>query len=292
MLGQYLNEVISGENEILTLYNENPGNCPEYNSVKMNLTEFKKLFELVNLFKPDAVIHTAAISRPETCDALPPDYVNEVNVNSTKRIAELCDKNKIKLIFTSTDLVYDGEQGSYLDENAKLNPASLYAETKLKSEYEIKNLTDDYVTLRTSLLYGIGYNHSRNNFHFMLNNFIEGKPSRLFYDQYRTPLWLKDAAELIREIMNQDIKSETINFGGKERISRTELAEIVCDEGGFDKGLIERISMDDVKGLHKVKDVSMNTSKLNSFGINQKSVESSVREILNNFFNVYRKKSN
>ena len=114
----------------------------------------------------------------------------------------------------------------------------------------------------------------------MLKNFREGKPVRLFSDQFRTPLSLINAAEMISDIIERDIKSEVINFGGIRRVSRAELGEILCKTGNFDKSLIERISMDEVPDIQKVYDVSLNTDKLKSFGLKQKSIEESVNEIL------------
>lgn len=280
LLGQYLNRELSSDNEILTLYNENTGNCREFNSLKtdiVNIIEIKKIF---NEYKPEIVIHTAAISRPELCDSLPKELVNEINVNSTVYLSELCRDHNSKLIFTSTDLVYNGDQGQMLNEECKLNPISLYAETKIESENKIKDIFDNYIILRTSLLFGMGMNHSVNNFHIMLNNLKSNKRSKLFYDQYRTPLSLKNAAEIISQIIKLNLKSTTLNFGGRERVSRTDLGEITCRAGNYDLSLIERTSMNDIPNFYKVADVSMNTEKLQSIGIFQKSIEESVLEII------------
>jgi dTDP-4-dehydrorhamnose reductase len=280
LLGQYLNVALSKENEILTLYNSNEGNCKNYSSEKLALTDYKKLSDIFNFFRPDIVVHTAAISRPELCDKLPRNFVLNVNVNSTKEISRLCEKYEAKMIFTSTDLVYDGDSGLMLTEESKINPISLYAETKLQSEAEIKDTFDNYIILRTSLLYGIGLNHSVNNFHNMYFNFRSNKKVKLFYDQFRTPLALADAAELISRLIRLNIKNITLNFGGRERVSRTELGEMLCDICNFDRNLIERISMAEVPTLHKVSDVSMNTNKLQALGLNQKSIQESIAEMM------------
>jgi len=282
LLGQYLNITLSVSNSILTIYNSNEGNCTSYRSEKTDLNDLKKLKEIFLTFKPDVVIHTAAISRPESCNELPLDTVMNINVTSSVQLARLCSRNKAKLIFTSTDLVYDGDAGQMLSEDSVINPVSLYAQTKIQSETEIMNIFDNYIILRTSLLYGLGLNHSVNNFHLMYHNFMSNKPVRLFYDQFRTPLALRDAAELIEELIKTDVKDITLNFGGKERVSRAELGEILCELGNFDKALIEKISMSDVTALNKVADVSMNTDKLKSLGLNQKSIEESIHIILNN----------
>lgn len=284
LLGQYLNIWLSEHYELVTIYNSNPGNSKLFNSIKADISDQSNLNNIIQTIKPDLIIHTAAISRPELCDKLPAEYVNEVNIKAVSTISQNCEKLKIKLIFMSTDLVYDGSRGSYLTEKAALHPLSLYAETKYKSEKVIREIFDNFIILRTALLYGMGLNHSENNFQIMLNNFKNNIPANLFYDQYRTPLSLKDAARLIKMLTEIDIKSEVINFGGLQRVSRTELAEIVCEIGKFDKSLINRISMNEVKNLHKVADVSMNTSKLNSYGLMQNSIEDSVKDILDNHF--------
>lgn len=281
LLGQYLNITLSLSNNILTIYNSNEGNCRTYRSERTDLSDHKKLKEIFLTFKPDIVIHTAAISRPESCIELPLDTVLSVNVNSSAEFARLCEQNNAKLIFTSTDLVYDGDSGQMLTEDSVINPVSLYAQTKIQSETEIKNIFDNYIILRTSLLYGLGLNHSVNNFHFMYHNFRNNKPVKLFYDQYRTPLALRDAAELIDDLIKTDVKDITLNFGGRERVSRIQLGEILCELGNFDKALIERTSMYDIPSINKVADVSMNTDKLQSLGIKQKSIEESILKILN-----------
>ncbi|MBN1633874.1 MAG: NAD(P)-dependent oxidoreductase [Ignavibacteria bacterium] len=281
LLGQYLNIILSKEFNILSVYNKNYGNCLSYNSREININNLSNLENVIKEFLPDIVIHTAGYTRPEVSDSLPYEEVYRTNTAVTKFIAEICDLINAKLIFTSTDLVYDGNQGEYLGENAKLDPLSSYADTKLKAEEEIKKVFENYVILRTSLLYGMGLNHSVNNFSVMLNNFRDGKPSRLFYDQYRTPLSLLNAAEMIKEIIQTNIKSETIHFSGMTRVSRAELGEILCDIGKFDKNLIERISLDDMPEIQKVYDVSLNTDKLKYLGLKQKSIEESIIEILN-----------
>jgi len=281
LLGQYLNIALSKDNEILTLYNSNEGNCKNFNSQQTDITNISELKKTFITFKPDVVLHTAAISRPELCDTLSKDFVIDINVNSTKNLAELCELKDAKLIFTSTDLVYDGDLGMMLNEDASLKPVSLYAETKIMSEDVIKKTFDNYIILRTSLLYGIGLNHSTNNFHVMYNNFLQNKKTKLFYDQFRTPLSQNDASRLIELLLKTDVKNITLNFGGRERVSRVELGKILCRIGKFDTSLIEQTSMNDVPGLHKVADVSMNTDLLQSLGLKQMSIEQSISEIIN-----------
>jgi len=280
LLGQYLNLFLSKDNEICSLYNLNPGNCLNYNSYKIDITDSNGMSELFNSFKPDVVIHTACFSRPETCASANEDLVLRTNIDATEYISELCEKCKAKLIYTSTDLVYDGYQGEMLNEDAILNPLSLYARTKLSAEEKIQNTFEDFIILRTALLFGIGLNHSRNNFHNMFDNFRSGKKFKLFIDQFRTPLSLINASEIITGLCNSELKNIILNFGGKERVSRAGLAEILCNECNFDKNLIEKISMDDINGFTKVPDVSLNTGLLQSYGFEIYSLQESIEKSL------------
>lgn len=279
LLGQYLNVVLSKDNDVFTLYKSNIGNCSKFKSAKVDITDFASLSNIFDLFNPDAVIHTAGFTRPEACNKENKTEVFKTNVDATKFISQLCDRHNAKLIFTSTDLVYDGTGRGMLVETDRVNPVSIYAETKLCAEREIEKIFGNFIILRTSLMIGFGLNHSRNNFHEMYKALKEGKKSRLFIDQYRTPISLINASEIISELVKSEIKGVLLNFGGVERVSRVELGELLCETAGFDKHLIEKIKMSDITGFPAVADVSLNTDKLRSFGIKQKSLAESVREI-------------
>jgi len=246
------------------------------------LRDENELNKLFSSFKPELVIHSAAITNPIPKPDQNPKLYYDVNVNVTKNLAVICDRYKAKLIYISTDLVYAGYRGSMLKEHEKLIPVSIYAETKLMGEVKIRENCEDFIILRTGLLYGFGLNHSRCHFHNMFEDLKNKKPVKLFIDQFRTPVSLPEASRIIVELLQKEIKTETINLGGLERVSRFELGEKVCDAAGFNKNLLQKIKMSDIPELPKVEDVSLNTDKLQSFGIKQKRIEESIIEILKN----------
>ena len=280
LLGQYLNIALSSRHNILSIYNSNSGNCKEYNSIKLDICDNASLIKVFNDFKPDVVVHTAAYSKSILSDGISPKSVYVINVTATKHIAELCEKFKSKLIYTSTDLVYAGYRGSMLNEDAKLLPASLYAETKLMGEVKIRETFDNFIILRTALLLGFGLNHSKNHFQNIYSDLQNGKTVKLFTDQYRSPISLIEAARIICELASSDIKTEIINFGGLERVSRYGLGERLCEIANFDKNLLTKITMDDATEVAKVEDVSMNTNKLRSFGFIQKTLDEMILETI------------
>ncbi len=280
LLGQYLNLELSRNQDILTTYNRNTGNTKNFRNVKLDITDFASIEKIISDFQPDTVVLTAAVSNPAAAEKMPDDLVRKINVEAPGQIALQCENINATLIYTSTDLVYDGNGKGKVTEDSKLNPLTLYAETKLLGEEKIKSVTENYVILRTALLFGFGLNHSVNHFTLIYENMKKGLPVKLFYDQYRSPLALPDAAKMISEIIIRKIRGEVLNFGGNKRLSRYELGIALCEAAGFDKTLLQKVSMNDLENFIKVKDVSMHIGKLESFGIKPRDTEISIREIL------------
>ena len=281
--GEFLNRILSEEYQVLTLYHKNIGSSNLFNSQYADITDYKLMSKIFDEFKPNVVIHSASLANPILCKKFDSKIVYNINVNSTKNIAVLCDTIGSKLFYISTDLVYAGYRGSMLDENSKLIPASLYAETKLMAEVKIKEAFDNFIILRQTLLFGLSKYNSNNHFQFMFESLKKGNEIKVFTDQFRTPISVLESARVIKELVKKNIKNEIINLGGEERVSRAELAELLCEIAEFDKNLLNKINMSDIPDCVGVKDVSLNTDKLTSLGIKIKSLENSVREVAQNF---------
>lgn len=279
ILGQYLNIELSQHFEILTQFFSHTGNCALYNSVQFDILDLERLEAVIDSFKPDVIVHAAAMANTVSIAPFTPKYIYDLNVGVTHFLAEKCKRADIKLIYISTDQVYAGDRGSFLTESAKLMPMSMYAETKLIGEYKVINTFDNYIIIRLALLFGFGLNHSRMHFDNMIENFKNGKKVKLFTDQYRTPLSVIEAARVIRQLSSMDLKKEIINLGGIERVSRFELGEMVCDLTGYDKSLIVPSTMDSVPGLAPVADVSLNSSKLDLLNIKRLTLNDALKEV-------------
>ncbi len=280
LLGQYLNIVLSEKYDILTLYNSNVGNCYQFNSVKIDLKNKDALKSIFERLKPNLVVHSAAItySLLDNKYSLKEYYANNVLV--TKFVSELCAEFNSKMIYISTDLVYDGNRGSYLDENSKLNPASPYAETKLIGEEYVKKIIENYVILRLALLFGFGLNHSICHFQTMYKDLIENKPVKLFTDQFRSPISISEASKIIYKIIELDAPTGIYNLGGQERLSRYELGELLAKKVGSKAELLIPSSLKEAETVPYVKDVSLNTNKIRNLGIGISSLEIMLNEIL------------
>lgn len=280
LLGQYLNLAAAEKFDIYTVFRNNIGNCGKFPSSKIDILNENELQIIFKEVRPSIVIHTAAISNPQPRETQTAKDYFVMNVKATKNVAELCKKNNSKLVYISTDLVYAGYRGSYLKEDSKLIPATLYAETKLMGEQKVKESTDNYLILRTALLYGMGLNHSRCHFHNMLDDLKNKKPVKLFTDQFRTPISLNDASRIIVELTEMNIKNEIINIGGIDRVSRYEMGEILCSLAGLNKNHLQKITMDEIPKFPKVEDVSLNIEKLQAIGLKPNSIVDNIREMI------------
>ncbi len=276
LLGQYLNIELSKKHQILTLYNKNPGNTLSYPNKQIDLSDMHSIKLVMSEFQPDAVIHTAGYANPQICRTLSKEEVYKNNVELTGLIAKLCTHHNSKMIFTSTDLVYK-DSPELKTEDSPLEPLSLYTQSKLMAEEKIKENSDNYVILRTSLLYGIALNNSVNHFTEMLNKIKAKEQVKLFSDQFRSPLSLTNAAELINFITESEIKNEIMNFGGPEKLSRYDLGLKTAAAFGFSNKLITPVKFCEVsKDIETPLNVSMNISKLTLYGLSPDRVEVSL----------------
>ena len=107
-----------------------------------------KLFKQLDFKKYDNIIILSSITNPKICQENK-NLSNNINVNYTKNLIDECINNNKKIIFFSSDYVFDGNKGNY-SENDKPNPINLYGEQKLKIENYLKSQTKNYTILRIS----------------------------------------------------------------------------------------------------------------------------------------------
>ncbi|MES2201518.1 MAG: sugar nucleotide-binding protein, partial [candidate division FCPU426 bacterium] len=149
------------------------------------------LFEQI---RPDHVFHLAAISQPDVC-ALDNAACRQINVQGSKMLAEACARSGAKLIFSSSDLVFDGSI-KFAREEDPANPLGAYGRSKLDAETAILGISGSRaLAMRAVLMYGWGRASGRSFAENWLRNFMVRKPVGAFSDQYRCPVWVGDLCE-------------------------------------------------------------------------------------------------
>lgn len=250
-----------------------------YHSYKFDILKVKSFYcdlskpellkDLFDSNKPDIIIHNAAYPNPDKCEKNP-DLAFKINTESTGAIANWAERNNCRLVFISTDMVFNGRQGNYSEEDT-VGPLSIYAKTKVEAEkfvlYECKNA----VICRVALMYGRGVLPRQYSSEWLervlkekYNSEIE-EPILLFSDQYRSMISVNNAARTIMEVAFTDYCG-ILHIGGSERISRYEFGEKLCDILGLPKGLIRETKYDDAAiNTFRPKDIGLNISRASSF---------------------------
>jgi dTDP-4-dehydrorhamnose reductase len=189
----------------------------------LDLTDFAAVERLFAAERPSTVIHCAAMSKSPACQR-DPAAARLNNVAVTRHLASLA--SEIPFLFTSTDLVFDGRKGGYV-ESDPVHPLSLYAETKAEAEREVLG-NPRHTVIRTSLNFGESPSGRSAFNEEMREAWRAGRVLDLFVDEFRSPI---PAAETARVLWRLWIGRQTglFHVGGSERLSRFEIGKGVAE---------------------------------------------------------------
>jgi dTDP-4-dehydrorhamnose reductase len=207
---------------------------------EMDITDIDNVTSVIEAYRPDAIIHTAAMTNVDTCESHK-EQAFELNVTAVEILANLCELHNIQLIHLSTDFVFDGEHGPY-DELAAPNPLSYYGETKLRAEEIIKNSKCKWAILRTIIVYGVVSDMSRSNIVLWAKGALEkGEVINVVNDQWRMPTLVEDLANCCLLAVEKDAYG-VFNASGKNMMSISELVRCVAHFWNLDQNLIKEVS--------------------------------------------------
>ncbi|ADQ14090.1 dTDP-4-dehydrorhamnose reductase [Halanaerobium hydrogeniformans] len=164
---------------------------------ELDLKNKEKIKCSISKYKPDIIIHSAAYTNVEKAE-LEKDLAYKVNVESTKWIAKSVKEIDAKLLYISSDYVFDGKKEEAYENYDLPNPINYYGLTKYLGEKQIKTITDKAFIIRTSWLYGKNGNNFVKN---ILKLTKSNQKIKVIDDQIGSPTYTNDLAELILNIM-------------------------------------------------------------------------------------------
>lgn len=207
---------------------------------------------------PKIIIHCAAVSG--VGDAYQnPTRARLINTIATGRLAQLAGERNYRLVYISTDMVFDGEQGGY-NEADVAEPLSVYGRSKLDGEAGVLALPAGLV-IRVSLLFGTSLVGRPTFIQQLLQAIGHGQSFRLFDDEWRTPLDLTTAAESIAVAAESDT-SGLLHLGGTTKLSRHEMGMQIVSSAGFPTDSIEVASRLSVGGAEpRPRDLSLDSCR-------------------------------
>lgn len=211
-----------------------------YTYESLDLTDKSEVHRLFGKYSPDAVINTAAMTNVDACENNK-EEAWLMNVNTVENLIEACHKSNAHLIHLSTDFVFNGKNGPYI-ETDETDPLSYYALSKLESENRIRESKLKWAILRTIIIYGVVDDNSRSNVVlWAVNSLRNNKTITVINDQFRSPTLAEDLAGAC---ISAAMKGATgiYHVSGREVMNILDIVEIVADFFNLDASLIKPVS--------------------------------------------------
>ena len=219
-LGYELQRALTGEDVIAA-------NQPVY-----ELTD-PQVADKIASTRPNLVIHTAGYTDVDGCER-DPETAFAVNAQGTRRVAEGAAKANARLIYISTDYVFDGKKTEPYTERDPVNPLNLYGRSKLLGEQEALAVCPETLIIRTSWLYGA----NGKNFVKTILQLAASRPEiRVVNDQRGSPTYARDLAGTIAQMIRRDARG-LVHAGGEGECTWYEFAVAIIQETGSDCRLI------------------------------------------------------
>ena len=206
---------------------------------------------LLQEVRPAVVIHTAASNPGEGAD------FETVNGAGTRHVARAAALYGARLIHISTDVVFDGEKGHYVEEDLPA-PVTPYGYSKALAEEEIRSSGAEATIVRTSLIYGWRPRLDRQT-RWIVNALNTGQPVHLFTDEIRCPIWVESLAAVVVELAGLEYTG-MLHVAGAQALSRYEFGVRLARFHGLDPAsLIPARSRE--SGLRRPLDCTLDCSR-------------------------------
>ncbi len=264
-LGGHLLAVARQSYATVGLYLTFPVELPGTTLLPGDLSNPTALQKILDREMPSVIIHNAALANPEICEQMP-EHAYQINVTATSAIVDWCQANAARLIYISTDLVFDGRHGNYSEDDAP-SPVNVYGRTKAEAEQVVLRRLPNALVCRLALMYGRGFWRRHYASEWLERELWRRSeqpdlpPLLLFTDQWRSMLTVNNATELILELVASSING-ILHLGGAERISRYDFGLRLCQKLGIDSACIRGIKTSDAPtAVPRPVDVSLNIQR-------------------------------
>ncbi|AOY76980.1 dTDP-4-dehydrorhamnose reductase [Clostridium formicaceticum] len=163
----------------------------------IDITKLDEVYKTLKTIKPDVIIHAAAFTDVDQCENKP-ELAFKVNTQGTKNVSIVAGNLGSKLIYISTDYVFDGNKGSPYNESDLPNPINIYGMSKYEGEIEVQKNLEKYFIVRTAWLYG---NKGKNFVKTILSLTSNNTLLKVVDDQIGSPTYAVDLAQALKKLL-------------------------------------------------------------------------------------------
>ena len=168
--------------------------------VSLDITDEEKVKKVIEEYKPDAIVHCAAwtaVDMAEDDDKV--EKVRAINADGTKYIAEACKEIDSKMVYISTDYVFNGQgERPWQPDDKNYEPLNVYGQTKLEGELNVSGMLDKYFIVRIAWVFGL---NGKNFIKTMVNVGKSHDEVRVVNDQIGTPTYTLDLSVLLVDML-------------------------------------------------------------------------------------------
>jgi len=208
---------------------------PYVTPIKLDLADTKQIAQCFQKVQPQAVIHTAAFSKPNSCEQQP-EKSRLINLQATVEIAQLCAASKIPLVFTSSDLVFNGKDAPYYEDDP-VSPICVYGEHKAAAEEAVREIYSKATICRMPLMLGAAPGFESGFLAHMVRTLRNKERLILFTDEFRTAVDTESAASGLLMALKQP--GVLLHLGGRRRLSRFSMGCLIADVLKADHALLK-----------------------------------------------------
>lgn len=195
---------------------------------ELDITDAEKTMAYITELKPEIIFHCAAYTAVDKAEEEGKELDEKINVDGTKNVALAAKASGAKLVYISTDYVFDGKnKDKEYEVNDATNPLNEYGRTKLLGEQAVQDILDDYYIIRTSWVFGI-YGH---NFVFTMQRLAETHDRlTVVNDQFGRPTWTRTLAEFMVYVIEQQAPYGIYHLSNEDSCSWYEFAKEILKE--------------------------------------------------------------
>lgn len=223
---QYLITGANGQlgTELSKLLDERDMNFWGYDSNDLDITDRDLVFSKLAELKPDVIFHCAAYTAVDKAEDEAKDLNWKVNVEGTKNVADAAAKIGARLVYISTDYVFDGTKETEYEVDDATNPKNEYGKAKLAGEEAVKSALENYYIIRTSWVFG-EYGH---NFVYTMRNLAKTHDQlTVVDDQFGRPTWTNTLANFMVYAIDHQVPFGTYQLSNDDSCNWYEFASAI-----------------------------------------------------------------
>jgi len=212
---------------------------PQLAYQQLDFTDPFQVHDMFEKFQPEIVIHAGAMTRVDACEEQQ-WLAYQTNVEGTLNLILNADEYKCFFLFVSTDFVFDGETGFYIETDVR-KPVNFYGKTKQDAEDAVMEYGHDWSIVRTSLVYGKPPAGKSNILTTIKEKLINNESYNVVDDQFRTPTFVEDLARGMLAII-ENKKTGIYHLSGADILTPYAMAMELAAYLKADPGIIKRVT--------------------------------------------------